>query len=52
MVNVKAKLVERRGRKATDLRFLREVLFDSPKDSKIAGQRKLIIEENILCTSN
>ncbi len=32
----KAKPAERRGRKATGPRFLREVKDDSPKDSKIA----------------
>jgi len=33
----KAKPAERRGRKATGPRFLREAINDSPKDSKIAG---------------
>ncbi len=35
--NDKAKLAERRGRKAAGPRFLREATDDSLKDSKIAG---------------
>ena len=35
--NEKAKPAERRGRKATGPRFLREAKDDSPKDPKIAG---------------
>ena len=35
--NYKAKPAARRGRKATDLRFLREAMDDSPKYPKIAG---------------
>ena len=35
--NNKAKPAERRGRKATGPRFLREATEDLPKDPKIAG---------------
>ncbi len=42
--NDKAKPAERRGRKATGPRFLREAMDDSPKDPKIAElpQRKSV----------
>jgi len=42
LVDNKAKPVERRGRKATGPRFLREVMDDSPKDPKIAGLPTLL----------
>ena len=39
ITNDKAKPAERRGRKATGPRFLREAKEDSPKDLKTAGLR-------------
>ncbi len=41
--NDKAKPVQRRGRKATGPRFVREATDDSPKDATIAGLRSSLI---------
>ena len=48
--NDKAKPAEKRGRKATGLRFLREATDDSPKDPKIAGLPKRMLQRYCLNT--